>query len=653
MVRTKYPIKKALQKGTSTRMVIWSQELSEYGIEYQPRIAIKGQAIADFIAEFAYNVDLDQDGKIDEEPKASKKRKAIPDGPVWSLHVDGASNVRGSGAGIVFMNPDGEKMKYAIHFQFKASNNEAEYEALLAGLDMARKLGVENLKVHCDSLLIVNQVKGEYQAKEENMIAYLEETKLRLKAISWYEIVQVPRESNTEADALAQMASGADDENLGKVPVETMKHPSIKKEEVNTIENDPKPNWMTPIIDYLREDTLPSNQAEARKVKYQAQRYVLRGTTLYKRGFSQPLLRCLDETEANYVLREIHEGICGNHSAGHSLTLKTLKQGYFWPTLKKDAFELAKKCDKCQRFSHIPRQPPAPLCPILVARPFAKWGVDIIGKLPMASGQRVYAIVAIDYFTKWVEAEPLAKITEANTTNFMWRSIICRHGIPASIITDNGCQFDNKKVREICKQLKIIKTFSSPRHPQANGQVEAVNKTIKETLKKKLEEKKGAWADELPLVLWAYRTTTRTATGETPFSLSYGVEAVIPVEIGTPSFRMETFDEENNNEALRMELDVIEERRVAAFTRMAAQKRVVEKHYNSKVKARRFTEGGLILRKVFQNTQVHGAGVLGPNWEGPYRVRQVIRDGTYRLEEMDGTEIKHPWNAEHLRQYFQ
>jgi transposase InsO family protein len=116
-------------------------------------------------------------------------------------------------------------------------------------------------------------------------------------------------------------------------------------------------------------------------------------------------------------------------------------------------------------------------------------------------------IVAIDYFTKWVEAEPLAKITEANTMSFIWKNIVCRFGIPASIVTDNGKQFDNARLWDMCEQLGISKTFSSPRYPQANGQVEAVNKTIKENLKKKLEERKGVWADELPMVLWAYRTT--------------------------------------------------------------------------------------------------------------------------------------------------
>ena len=321
--------------------------------------------------------------------------------------------------------------------------------------------------------------------------------------------------------------------------------------------------------------------------------------------------------------------------------------------MKRDACEWARRCNKCQRFAEIPRQPPTPLSSIVVPRPFAKWGVDIIGKLPRAPRQYEYAIIAIDYFTKWVEAEPLARITEANTTNFIWKNIICRHGIPASIVTDNGAQFDNARVRDICDQLKISKTFSSPRHPQANGQVEAVNKTIKSNLKKKLEDKKGAWADELPFVLWAYRTTARNATGETPFSLAYGVEAVVPIETEIPTFRVDTFDEADNNEAMRLELDLIDEKRAEAFRRLAAQKRKVERYYNSKIKRRTFAVGSLVLRRVFQNTQVQGAGVLGLNWESPYRVRKVIHDGTYYIEHTDGTPIRHPWNAEHLRQYYQ
>ena len=135
-------------------------------------------------------------------------------------------------------------------------------------------------------------------------------------------------------------------------------------------------------------------------------------------------------------------------------------------------------------------------------------------------------------------------------------------------MTDNGKQFNNVRVCNICEQLGISKTFSSPRHPQANGQVKAVNKTIKENLKKKLEERKEAWAEELPTVLWAYRN----ATGKTLFALAFGVEDVVPIETKLPTFRIEEFKETANNEAMRLELDLIDEKRADALTCLAAQK---------------------------------------------------------------------------------
>ena len=118
-----------------------------------------------------------------------------------------------------------------------------------------------------------------------------------------------------------------------------------------------------------------------------------------------------------------------------------------------------------------------------------------------------YAITGVDYFTKWAEAEPLAIITEAKTSNFVWKTIICRFGLPYALVTDNEHQFDNKKFRDMSTQLGIRNFFSFPVHPQANSQVKTINKIIKKTIKTKLDVHKGAWADELPKVLWAYRTT--------------------------------------------------------------------------------------------------------------------------------------------------
>ena len=174
-----------------------------------------------------------------------------------------------------------------------------------------------------------------------------------------------------------------------------------------------------------------------------------------------------------------------------------------------------------------------------------------MGPLPQGKRQMKFLLVAIDYFTKWVEAEALATITEAKVQNFVWKNIVCRFGIPRTIISDNGRQFDSQAFRSFCSNLGIKNKYSSPGHPQANGQTEVTNRSLLRLIKSRLVGAKGAWPEELPNVLWAYRTMTRTPTGETPFNLTYGTEAVIPVEVGLTSLRREFFDEQNNDDQLK------------------------------------------------------------------------------------------------------
>ena len=214
------------------------------------------------------------------------------------------------------------------------------------------------------------------------------------------------------------------------------------------------------------------------------------------------------------------------------------------------------------------RLPAKRLTTIASLWPFAQWGIDIVGPLPQGKGQVKFLLVTIDYFTKWVEAEALAAITEARIQSFVWKNIICRFGIPLAIISDNGRQFDSQGFREFCSNLGIKNQFLSPGHPQANGQTEVTNRTLLKIIKTKLDEAKGAWPEELPNVLWAYRTTDRTPTGETPFKLTYGTEAVIPVEVGVTSTRRATFSEEENDDKLRLNLDCLDEVREEAFCRV-------------------------------------------------------------------------------------
>ena len=226
--------------------------------------------------------------------------------------------------------------------------------------------------------------------------------------------------------------------------------------------------------------------------------------------------------------------------------------------------------------------------------PFAQWGLDIMGPFPTTIRQLKFLVVGIDYFTKWVEAKTLATITKKNVRNFVWKNIICRYGILRVLVSDNGKQFDNDVFRDFCSQLGIKNHYSSPAHPQANGQVKVTNRSLIKIIKIWLEGTKGIWPKELPSILWAYRMTTGTPTGETSFCLAYGSVAVIPTEIGLTSYRMGNYDENRNDEAMRLQLDMVDEVKVAAEQRLAQYQDLMAKHYNSRVKHRDFQVGDLV-----------------------------------------------------------
>ncbi|KAK3007570.1 hypothetical protein RJ639_014416 [Escallonia herrerae] len=284
--------------------------------------------------------------------------------------------------------------------------------------------------------------------------------------------------------------------------------------------------------------------------------------------------------------------------------------------------------------------------------PFAMWGMDIMGPFPPATAQCRFVIVAVDYFTKWVEAEALATISEKKCEDFFWRAVVCHFGIPRVLVTDNGKQFDNPTFRTFCANLSIEQRFTSVAHPQTNGQTEVTNRTLLQGIKKKLVGAKGLWVDELPKILWAYNTTTRTSTGETPFSLSFGTDALIPVEIGLPSLRLTTHDPVQNEEDLRANLDLLDEHREQAAVRLAAYKHRVSKFYDQRVRHRAFRVGDLVLRRIEASAPHEAVGKLAPNWEGPYRVVKLAGPGAYHLEHIDGKAIPRTWNAANLRRYY-
>ncbi|XP_064941035.1 uncharacterized protein LOC135594623 [Musa acuminata AAA Group] len=439
-VITDRPLRLVLSKfDVAGRLLKWAVELGEHDIQYVPRTAIKAQSVADFIAELT----------------PSTGEELEPPRDTWTLHVDGSANAKGAGAGLVLVTPDGRSIERSFRFGFRATNNEAEYEALLAGLQLALEMRVTDIHVITDSQLVARQLDGRYEAWDPTMAKYL-----------------------------------------------------------------------------------------------------------------------------------------------------------------------------------------------------AQWGLDILGPLPPASGQRKYIIVGVDYFTRWVEAEPLATITESQVEKFVWRNLVTRFGLPQSIVTDNGPQFAGRRFQEFCAKHKIQLRFSSVAYPQANGLAEVTNRSIVDGLKRRVSAARSAWIDELPSVLWALRTTPKTPMGESPYSLTFGTEAVLPSEVTVPTPRIAGYSEEASSEGLRSNLDLLEERWADAHRKTLSYKRAVARVYNRKVRPRSIKLEDLVLRKIEVSHPTRVRGKLAPKWEGPYRVIGVSRPGTFRLATMDGDPVPRTWNIQNLRKYF-
>nr|GEW05819.1 reverse transcriptase domain-containing protein [Tanacetum cinerariifolium] len=330
--------------------------------------------------------------------RALQGPKLLSDG-----ETDASSYVDGSGAGLILTIPEGVKFNYALRFQFTASNNEAEYEALVAGLRIAARMGVQNVQVL----------------------------------------------------------------------VEVLENKSIKEKEVSTVIEEDGPTWMTQLVDYLKGGVLPEDKKEARKLCLKARQY------------------------------DLLEGI---------------------------------------------------------------------------------------------EAKAVATITDGQVKKFVWDSIVCRFGIPGEIISDNGKQFNDNPFKDWCDKLNITQRFASVKHPQSNELVERANRSLREGVKYRLGEGNKNWVEEHPHVLWDHRIMIKSSHGDTPFSLTYGTEAVIPTEIGMPTYRTTAVDVVNNDEELRLNLDLLEERRERAVICEAKAKSKMMKYYNARVRGITFKPGDLVYR---------------------------------------------------------
>ncbi|RDY05208.1 Gypsy retrotransposon integrase-like protein 1, partial [Mucuna pruriens] len=398
--------------------------------------------------------------------------------------------------------------------------------------------------------------------------------------------------------------------------------------------------WYHDIREYLKKGIYPlgATENDKRTLKRLAASFFLSGVILYKRSADLTLLCCVDDREAQEIIEEVHEGAFGTHVNGHAIARKILRASYYWSKMELDHCQHVKRCMKCQMFADNIHVPSSTLHNLTSPWPFSMWGLDMIGLIESkASNGHRFILVAIDYFTKWVEAASYTSVTKSAVVKFIKRDIICRYDLPAHIITNNGTNLNNKMMTELCQQFKIKHHNSTPYRPKMNGAIEVANKNIKRIVQKMVVTYKD-WHDLLPYALHGYRTSICMSTRETPYLLVYGTEAVLPIEVEILSLRILT-------EADWLDqLNLIEEKRLTTICHRQLYQRRIKNAFDKKVRPRIFKEGDLVLKKRLPNIK-DPRGKWTPNYEGPYMVKRAFTRGDMVLADAEGQELKHPVNS--------
>ncbi|GKV36311.1 hypothetical protein SLEP1_g44457 [Rubroshorea leprosula] len=548
--------------------------------------AVKGQALADFLADHpCLDVNADEDKGIN-----LFSIDLVP----WRLIFDGSSTDQASGAGIIIVSPDGIKTQWCFQLDFECTNNQAEYEALVIGLELLVELKVPSVEIMGDSQLVLKQLSGEYKCTSVVLSPYFATAIQLLEEFDDVSLKHIPRNMNIEANELGQIASGVKmpEGILEKVIViEKRMLPSIHQRgimvEACSLDVTPT-DWRHPIIEHLRN---PSSKT-SRRTRMQALNYVLLGDVLYRRGQDELLLRCLGLDESYHMMSDVHNGICGAHQAGIKMRWLIRRHGFFWPSILKDCINYVKGCRACQLHGPLQRVPASEFYPIVKPWPFRGWAIDLIGKIyPPSSKGHSFIIVATDYFTKWVEARPMKKVEQGDVIKFIKEDLIHRFGFR-----------------------------------------------------------------KLSLLIKAYRTSQRSSTKVTPFSLTYGHDAVLPMELTTRSLRIAIQNGLNSreyNEAMIMELEDLEEARLTALDAMKAQELKVARAYNKTVKQNNLAEGRLVWKAVLPlGKKDPRYGKWSPNWEGPFQIHKVLKGGAYWLKSLNGELHLRKINGIHLKPYY-
>jgi ribonuclease HI len=404
MVPSPFPLGEIIRnRDANDRIVKWSVELGEFEIEFCPRQAIKSQILTDFVSEWT---------EIQMPP--SKERPEH-----WIMYFDGALNLEGAGTCVLLMSPQGEQLKYVLQIHYKASNNGAEYEALIHGLRIVVSLGIKRPLAFGDSKVVIEQVNKEWDYIKDTMDAYCAEIRKLEGHFEGIEFQHVPCNNNVAADVLSKLGSRRAIVPAG-VFVQDLRKPSIKlldpdnpkpsSNDQNSVPprdvlmSEKEDDWRKPFIDFIVDQLIPDDKAERERITRRSANYVVIDSDLYRKAASTGILmKCILRSEGLQLLAEIHSGECGSLAASTNLVGKAYQSGFYWPTAVTDAKDLVKRCKGCQFFSKQQHLPAQAQCAIPPSWPFAMWGLDAVGPFRTDPSGYKHIVVAVDKFTNWIE----------------------------------------------------------------------------------------------------------------------------------------------------------------------------------------------------------------------------------------------------------
>jgi ribonuclease HI len=612
----------------------WATELNEFSIDYVHRSSIQSQALAEFITDWMLGA---------QEEEANKDAKA------WTVFCDGSWGTFGAGAAVVLVAPSKVRTCYATRLDFSCTNNIAEYEALLLGLRKLKAMRIRRAVLKTDSQVIFGHVDKSCKARDPKLEKYLDTVRRLEASFEGFSVKNIPRGENEHADLLAKSAA----QGLplpSEVFFETIRAPSVELLEraVLTISHVHSEDWRTEIIYFLQGNCLSDDEVYNKRMEARTRSYVIIEGELYKHGVCSPLLKCLSRTEGIELMKEIHAGLCGSHIGSRPLLGKVFRQGFYWPKAVSDAADLVQKCENCQKCARDQKQPSSLTQLIQPTWPLQRWGLDLLGPLPPAQGNLRYVVVAVEYFSKWIEAKPLATITSATVQKFFWQNIVCRFGVPKAITVDNGTQFDAETFKDFCDQIGTKIHFASVRHPESNGLVERANCIIMMGIMNLIfNQPREKWPEELVKVVWSHNTSISRSTGFTPFKLLFGDEAITLEEAKAGSIRTVALVEDEANYFVAK--DTIEGIRLQTVENINKYQAETIKWRDRKVRLKDIKPGHLVLRRVANPDTV---GKLQLKWEGPFLVVSSSRPSSYRLKDMDGNDIPRSSNADELQRYY-